>query len=116
MIGKGRPAAPGAEVPIPAADDERWAEARSLLREQPTDAVQRRMRRRRNQLLLIVAAMTVLAIGVGLIVAALVPHQHHASHDPTGWPAIVRSRCIIRAAARNAAAPVFAVGGRLPSC
>ena len=68
-------------------DDERWAQAQSVLDQQPTHAASARLRRRRQWALSAGIGATLVSVAVGVLIYALLSGDDGGSEraDPPGW-------------------------------
>jgi protein-S-isoprenylcysteine O-methyltransferase Ste14 len=75
---------------VDATDEERWAQAESILVERPTEAAQSRLRRRRTMLWLLVVAVTVVSLGLGVLLVVVLGGSGdlNPSHPPT-WQVVL---------------------------
>jgi hypothetical protein len=65
-------------------DEERWAQAESILAQRPTDAARDRMRRRRTTFWLLVVAVTMVSLGLGALLVVVL--RGSAALDPSSPP------------------------------
>jgi hypothetical protein len=71
-------------------DDERWAQAESILADRPTDDARRRQQRRRTLLWVLVVAITVLALGLGALLVVLFGNSGALdSTEPPTWQTVL---------------------------
>jgi len=69
-------------------DEERWAQAESILAKNPTPSAEARVRRVRTMLWLFVAGMLVLGLAVGVLAVVLFGHGRHRAAEVPAWQEI----------------------------
>ena len=69
-------------------DEERWAEARSLLDRTPTESAEQRLRRWRRHRVVALAALLLVSAAVGVILAVLVGGVASDASEAPAWPQV----------------------------
>ena len=69
-------------------DEERWAQAESILAENPTPSATARIRRVRTMLWLFVVGTTVLGLAIGVLAVVLFGHGRHRATEVPAWQEI----------------------------
>ena len=69
-------------------DEERWAQAESILAENPTPSATARIRRVRTMLWLSVVGTTVLGLAIGVLAVVLFGHGRHRATEVPAWQEI----------------------------
>ncbi|MGZ4509659.1 MAG: hypothetical protein ACXVX0_20640 [Blastococcus sp.] len=69
-------------------DEERWAQAESILANNPTPSAEARIRRVRTMLWLFVVGMLVLGLAVGVLAVVLFGHGRHRASSVPAWQEI----------------------------
>jgi hypothetical protein len=96
---------------VEATDEERWAQAESILVERPTEAAQSRLRRRRTMLWLLVVSALVLLGGVGVLLGLILGGRVHEA-DPPGWQRVAPRPPCSPGASSDSSWPRSPDGGR----
>ncbi|MGZ4572223.1 MAG: hypothetical protein ACXVXU_15235, partial [Blastococcus sp.] len=69
-------------------DEERWAQAESILANNPTPSAQAQVRRVRTMLWLLLVGTMVLGLGLGVLAVVLFGHGHHRTSHVPAWQEI----------------------------